>query len=331
MMVPVFVHLDCLLIMTFLSHGKAGNDLNHESHHSSYSKGNLKDHKRLWKKSKYRNTHNDWNCHCTCSCECPAIQPSEYPSSPSPSCLSSSPSFSPSRLSTSTQDPTEIPTISQHPTRNGPTLPSLIPTTNSSHFPKVSVSPSFDPTTASIPTIQSQLPSQSSSNTPTSSNTNFPTKNEPVYLIPLVMNMRGASRGEVIPFSGSNVEIQCYNVSLYTLETVAKIGVANTCLTISINSLQEVQLIMETTSFQLPFGNFTSTIAPTLVFTNETSPAYVSSTGSKGRPNRTISRGEGLYENVSGTARVSGFLDGNFTDASFYFDYIYVVDFDNPI
>jgi hypothetical protein len=28
---------------------------------------------------------------------------------------------------------------------------------------------------------------------------------------------------------------------------------------------------------------------------------------------------------------VSGFLEGNFTDAALYFDYIYVVDFDNPI
>ena len=333
-------------LLILLQNGNAGDSL-HPYYHG------LKKSKR--KKSK----HHALNCHCNCLCECPSstgpsITPTLLPTtttttkttSPSFS-LSSSPSSPfPTYFSTPTQHPTELPTPSQLPTQRtkppttlDPTLlPSIHntitfnPSRNPTHFPTETTSRTSYPTQTNVPTNPSVFPS---SQAPSHNPTNSPTEDIPVYLYPLVMNMKGSSVGQIISFSGTMLEIQCYNISLYTLESKVDIGMANTCLTLSMDdALQEqrVELILETTSFKLPFGHFTSSTTPAIAFTNQTIPNYIVSTGSNsGEKNNTISRGQGIYENVTGTVRVSGFLEGNFTDASFYFDYIYVVNFDNTI
>ena len=331
------------LVLVLLQQGNAGDGLNKYYHDVKKSKAKGK--------GKHKGIHKPYNlnCHCNCSCECPSPSiaptllptspPSLFSSSPSPSISPSpSPSPSPSHTIIRTQNPTQIPTgfptSSQQPTTPNSTIsPSTTitsyPSRHPTHFPTESTSPTSYPIRTSVPTDQSALPSSQS---PSFNPTDSPTDEIPVYLYPLVMNMKGSSLGQAISFPGTELEIQCYNVSLYTLETKVEIGTANTCLTVSIDNSQRVKLILETSSFELPFGDFTSSIEPALAFTNLTMPNYVVSTGTSSvSNNNTISRGQGIYENVTGSVRVSGFLEGNFTDAALYFDYIYVVDFDNPI
>lgn len=158
---------------------------------------------------------------------------------------------------------------------------------------------------------------------------------KPYFITRWIMNVKGAGQGQIISLPGSNLDIICFEpIALYRLDNYRNIGNANICISIlrSLN-LTTTEFLSDTTTFDVVGGSFTSQTNPFvesvetdgLLFVVSTT-SIITTTSQTQRNDNIIIKGDGCFTGVMGNARVSGYLEANFTSRVFYFDYIYAVD-----
>lgn len=149
----------------------------------------------------------------------------------------------------------------------------------------------------------------------------------------MVINMKGKDTGTRITFPELEVELLCFDIPLLRLDNKFQVGTGRDCITIG-KADGDVTFISDTTSFKFDHGEFTGASSPSVLplGTDMDDSGFIVSTGlthsEKPFPNNGIVRANGCFEGASGSIRLSGFLEGNLTSAVFFFDYVYVIDFD---
>ena len=149
----------------------------------------------------------------------------------------------------------------------------------------------------------------------------------------MVINMKGEDIGTRITFPELEIELLCFDIPLLRLDNKFQVGTGRDCITIG-KAGGDLRFISDTTSFKFNDGEFTSASSPFVLplGTDIDNSEFIVSTGlthsEKIFPNNGIVQADGCFEGASGSVRLSGFLEGNFTSAVFFFDYVYVIDFD---
>lgn len=150
----------------------------------------------------------------------------------------------------------------------------------------------------------------------------------------VAVNVRGDSIGERITFPGTQLQIICFELQVFRLECQRNIGTANLCITLNTNGRGgKISFLSETTTFESEQGSFTTITAPFVeqvltTTTGQEDTTFVLSTISGDNINNIV-RGDGNFDGVSGSVRISGYFKGNFTSAELFFDQIYVIEFRN--